>query len=295
MNALEARGLGKRYRGTWALTDCTIAIPEGHLAALVGPNGAGKTTLLNIAVGLTRPTTGELTVLGGLPAGSPAALDGIAYVAQDMPLYRQMSVADMLHLARNLNRDFDTTYARNRLDDLAIPTDRKTGSLSGGQRAQLALTLALARHPRLLILDEPTAPLDPVARHDFMATVLAALTEDGLSVVLSSHVLAELERVADYLLLITRGEVRLAGAVEAVTVRHRILTGPSGERPPAGWQVIQCRAAGNQQHLLVAAQSTAEEPPEQWQSRSVGIEEIAMGYLRDSPQPADPTLVGAAP
>ena len=294
MNVLEARALGKRYRGTWALTDCTIAIPEGHLAALVGPNGAGKTTLLNIAVGLTTPTTGELSVLGGLPAGSAAALDGIAYVAQDMPLYRQLTVGDMLHLARNLNRDFDTAYARNRLTDLAIPTNRKTGSLSGGQRAQLALTLALARHPRLLVLDEPTAPLDPVARHDFMATVLAALTDDGLSVVLSSHVLAELERVADYLLLMTHGQVRLAGTVEAITARHRLLTGPTGERPPAGWQVIERRAAENQQHLLVAAPSTAETPPDQWQSRNVGVEEIAMGYLRESPQPADSTLVGAA-
>jgi ABC-2 type transport system ATP-binding protein len=294
VNVLETRALGKRYRRTWALVDCTIAIPEGHLAALVGPNGAGKTTLLNIAVGLTTPTTGEVSVLGGVPAGSAAALDGIAYVAQDMPLYRQMSVADMLHLARNLNRSFDTAYARHRLTDLAIPMDRKIGTLSGGQRAQLALTLAVARHPRLLVLDEPTAPLDPVARHDFMATVLAAMTDDGLSVILSSHVLVELERVADYLLLITRGQVRLSGTVETVTARHRLLTGPADERPPTGWQVIQSHAAGAQQHLLVTVPPAANTPPDQWQSRPVGIEEIAMGYLRESPQPADPTLVGSA-
>jgi ABC-2 type transport system ATP-binding protein len=294
MNVLETRALGKRYRRTWALADCTIAIPEGHLAALVGPNGAGKTTLLNIAVGLTTPTTGEVSVLGGVPAGSAAALDGIAYVAQEMPLYRQMSVADMLHLAHNLNRGFDTGYARSRLADLAIPTDRKTGTLSGGQRAQLALTLALARHPRLLVLDEPTAPLDPVARHDFMATVMAAMTDDGLSVVLSSHVLAELERVADYLLLITGGKVRLAGTVETLTTRHRLVTGPAGERAPAGWQVIESSTAGAQQHLLVTAPSAAQPPPDPWQSRPVGIEEIAMGYLRETPQSKNPALVGSA-
>ncbi len=294
MNVLETRALGKRYRASWALTDCTTAIPEGHLAALVGPNGAGKTTLLNISVGLTTPTTGEVSVLGGLPAGSAAALDGIAYVAQDMPLYRHLSVADMLHLARNLNRAFDTAYARSRLTDLAIPIERKTGRLSGGQRAQLALTLALARHPRLLVLDEPTAPLDPVARHDFMATVLAAMADDGLSVVLSSHVLAELERFADYLLLITRGQVLLAGTVETVTARHRLLTGPTGEPPPAGWQVVQSNSAGAHQHLLVTAESSADTPLDRWRSRAVGIEEIAMAYLRESPQPGDPILVGTA-
>ena len=202
MNVIETSGLGRRYGGAWALRDCTLAVPEGRLVALVGPNGAGKTTLLNIAVGLTAPTEGQIRLLGGEQVGSPAALDGIAFVAQDMPLYRNLSVADMVHLTRNLNNDFDVAYARRRLDDLGIGQAARTGRLSGGQRAQLALTLALARHPRLLVLDEPTAPFDPVARHDFMATVMTAMADDGLSVVLSSHVLAELERVADYLVLL---------------------------------------------------------------------------------------------
>src|SRR3569623_767404 len=209
MNVIDARSLGKRYGGTWALRDCTLSLPEDHLVALVGPNGAGKTTLLNLVVGLTAPTTGAVGVLGGTRVGSYAALDGIAFVAQDMPLYRHLSVADMLHLTRNLNHGFDTAYARGRLRDLGIGEKHKTGKLSGGQPAQLALTLALGRHPRLLVLDEPTAPLDPVARHDFMATVMAAMAEGGLSVVLSSHVLTELERVAGYLVLITGGLVRL--------------------------------------------------------------------------------------
>ena len=229
MNVIEASGLGKRYGSTWALRECSLAIPAGHVAALVGPNGAGKTTLLNLAVGLAAPTAGVVTVLGGLPAGSPAALDGIAFVAQDTPLYRNLSVADMLHLTRNLNRRFDQPYAEARLSELGIPLKRKAGKLSGGQQAQLALTLALARRPRLLVLDEPVAMLDPIARHDFMATVLAAMADDGVSVVLSSHVLAELERVADYLILLSRGRVQVAGEVDDLLAGHRVLTGPAAE------------------------------------------------------------------
>jgi ABC-2 type transport system ATP-binding protein len=218
---IEASGLGKRYGRTWALRDCTLAIPAGHVAALVGPNGAGKTTLLNLAVGLAAPTAGAVTVLGGRPAGAPAALAGIAFVAQDTPVYKNMSAADMMHVTRNLNRRFDQPYANARLDELGIPPKRKAGKLSGGQRAQLALTLALARRPRLLVLDEPVAMLDPVARHDFMATVLTAAVDDGVSVVLSSHVLADLEQVAGYLILLSRGQVRVAGEVAGLLAAHR--------------------------------------------------------------------------
>ncbi len=220
MNVVEASALGKRYGGTWALRDCTLEIPAGRVVALVGPNGAGKSTLLNLAVGLTAPSAGEVTVLGGHPAGSPAALDGIAFVAQDAPLYKSLSVADMIYVTRSLNRRFDRPYANARLAELGIPLRRKAGRLSGGQQAQLALTLALARRPRLLILDEPVAMLDPVARHDFMATVLAAVAADGVSVLLSSHVLTELQRVAGYLVLLSQGRVRLAGEVEDLLAAH---------------------------------------------------------------------------
>jgi ABC-2 type transport system ATP-binding protein len=220
MNVVEAYGLGKRYGRTWALRDCTLEIPAGRVAALVGPNGAGKTTLLNLAVGLTAASAGGVTVLGGRRPGSPAAVDGIAFVAQDAPLYKGLSVADMIYVTRNLNRRFDQPYARARLDELGIPLRRRAGKLSGGQQAQLALTLALARRPRLLVLDEPVAALDPVARHDFMATVLAAATADGVSVLLSSHVLTELERVASYLVLMSRGQVRLAGEVSDLLATH---------------------------------------------------------------------------
>jgi len=220
MNVVEAIGLGKRYGRTWALRECTLHIPAGRVTALVGPNGAGKTTLLNLAVGLTPPSAGEVTVLGGRRAGSPAALDGIAFVAQDTPLYKGLSVADMLSITRSLNRRFDRPYASARLEELGIPLRRRAGKLSGGQQAQLALTLALARRPQLLVLDEPVAALDPVARHDFMATVLAAAAAEGVSVLLSSHVLTELERVASYLVLMSRGQVQLAGPVDDLLAAH---------------------------------------------------------------------------
>jgi ABC-2 type transport system ATP-binding protein len=220
MNVVEASGLGRRYGGTWALRECTLEIPAGRVAALVGPNGAGKSTLLNLAVGLTAPSAGKVTVLGGRRAGSPAALDQVAFVAQDTPLYKNLPAADMIYITRSLNRRFDQPYAKARLAELGIPPKRKAGKLSGGQQAQLALTLALARRPRLLVLDEPIAMLDPIARHDFMATVLAAAAADGVSVLLSSHVLTELERVADYLILLSRGRVRLAGDVAGLLAAH---------------------------------------------------------------------------
>ena len=168
-------------------------------------------------------------MLGGRPAGSLPALDGIAFVAQDTPLYKNLSAADLLHVTRNLNRRFDQGYAERRLGELGIPLRQKAGKMSGGQQAQLALTLALARRPQLLLLDEPMAMLDPLARHDFMATVMTAVADDGVSVVLSSHVLAELERVADYLVLLSRGSVQVAGEVDDLLATHRVLSGPASE------------------------------------------------------------------
>ena len=280
-NVIETSGLGKRYGSTWALRECTLGIPAGHVAALVGPNGAGKTTLLTLAVGLADPTAGGIAVLGGKPAGSPAALDGIAFVAQDTPLYKNLSAADMLHLTRNLNRRFDQACAGARLAELGIPLNRKAGKLSGGQQAQLALTLALARRPRLLVLDEPMAMLDPVARHDFMAVVLTAAADDGVSVVLSSHVLAELERVADYLILLSRGRVQVAGEVDGLLATHRMLTGPAAEAGRyADRPVVHARRAEAQAHLLVRA--TADDPvPPGWESHPVGLEELTLAYLRE--------------
>jgi ABC-2 type transport system ATP-binding protein len=283
VNVIEASGLGKRYRSTWALRECSLAIPAGHVAALVGPNGAGKTTLLNLAVGLAAPTAGVVTVLGGRTAGSPAALDGIAFVAQNTPLYKNLSAGDMLHLTRNLNRRFDQPYARARLGELSIPLKQRAGDMSGGQQAQLALTLALARRPRLLVLDEPMAMLDPIARHDFMATVMTAVADDGVSVVLSSHVLAELERVADFLILMSHGRVQVAGETDELLASHRVLTGPAAEaaRYAERLCVVHARRGGAQAHLLVRTTGTAGPVPPGWEAHPVGMEELALAYLRE--------------
>ena len=283
MNIIETSGLGKRYGSTWALRECTLAIPAGRVVALVGPNGAGKTALLNLTVGLTAPTTGIATVLGGRPAGSPAALDGIAFVAQNTPLNRNLSVADMLHLTRNLNRRFDQHYARTRLGELGIPLNRRAGKLSGGQQAQLALTLALARRPRLLVLDEPMAMLDPLARHDFMATVMTAVADGSVSVVLSSHVLAELERVADYLVLVSRGMVQVAGEVDDLLASHRVLAGPAAEagRCAERLNVVHARRGGIQAHLLVRSSGQAGPVPRGWEVHPVSLEELTLAYLRE--------------
>ncbi|MGD0608226.1 MAG: ABC transporter ATP-binding protein [Streptosporangiaceae bacterium] len=282
MNVIETTGLGKRYGHTWALRECTLAIPQGSLAALVGPNGAGKTTLMQMAVGLAVPSAGAVTVLDGQPAGSAAALDGIAFVGQDAPLHKNLSAGDMLHLTKNLNRSFDLQYAQARLAQLGIPLKRKSGKLSGGQQAQLALTLALARRPRLLILDEPLAMLDPLARHDFMATVMAAMADDGVSVLLSSHALAELERVADYLVLLSGGMVKLDGEVEDLLACHRVLTGPAAEADgyAARLNVILARRAQAQAHLLVRTGELPEPAAPGWESHQVSLEELVMSYLR---------------
>jgi ABC-2 type transport system ATP-binding protein len=283
MNVIETNGLGKRYGSTWALRQCTLAVPEGRLAALVGPNGAGKTTLLNLAVGLTDPSSGTISLLGGRRAGSLAALDGIAFVAQNAPLYKNLSAADLLHETRNLNRRFDQGYAERRLGELGISLRQTAGKMSGGQQAQLALTLALARRPQLLILDEPLANLDPLAREDFMATVMTAAAEDGVSVVLSSHVLAELERVADYLLLVSHGNIQVAGEVEDLLAAHRMLIGPAAEsaRYTQHRNAVLASSTTSQVKLLVRDDASHPVPPG-WQARPVTLEELTLAYLRES-------------
>jgi ABC-2 type transport system ATP-binding protein len=282
VNVIETAGLGKCYGKAWALRDCTLTVPEGSLAALVGPNGAGKSTLMNMAVGLTVPTAGTATVLGGQATGSPAALNDIAFMAQDAPVYKSLSVADMLHLTRNLNRRFDAAAARARLADLGIPLNKKTGKLSGGQQAQVALTVALARRPRLLILDEPLSALDPLARQDFLATVMTAMADDGVSVLLSSHALAELERVADYLIVLGGGALRLAGMVDDLLAEHEVLTGPAADADRLVGQLsaVQVKRAGAQAHLLVRDGGPGRTVPPGWESHPVGLEELVLAHLR---------------
>lgn len=283
MSVIETVALGRRYRHTWALRECSLTIPEGRVVALAGPNGAGKTTLLHLIVGLAVPTSGRVSVLGCLPAGSPDALRGIAFVAQDAPLYKNLSAADCLHLARSLNTQWDQLYAERRLAELNIPLARRVGKLSGGQQAQLALTLALARRPRLLVLDEPMARLDPLARHDFMASVMTVVAGEGLSVILSSHVVSELERVADYLVVLSAGRVQVAGEAENLLARHRILTGPAtaAEDLARRLTVIYERRAGAQAHLLVRTAGPVQAVPAGWEAHPVALEELVLAYLRE--------------
>ena len=280
MNVIECRELGRRFRRTWALRDCGLAIPDGHVVGLVGPNGAGKTTLLNLAAGLLRPTAGDITVLGGQRPGSDAARIGIGFVSQDAPLYGHLPAGAMLDLAGDLNVTWDRDRALARIADQRIPLDRKVRALSGGQRAQLALTIALAKRPRALILDEPLASLDPLARHDFMASLMGEVAREGLSVVFSSHVVAELERIADYLVVLNDGQLQLAGGLDDLLAAHRILTGPGGEMAldADGFAVVHTRQAGAQTHLLV--RSAAPAPPG-WQSDPATLEDLVLGYLRD--------------
>jgi ABC-2 type transport system ATP-binding protein len=294
VNIVECAGVGRRYGRAWGLRDCTLAIPAGHVVALVGPNGAGKTTLLHILVGLLSPTAGAVAVLDGVPAGSPAALDGIAFVAQDAPLYKNLPAGEMLRVARYLNWHWDQERAETRLAELGIPLHQKVGSLSGGQQAQLALTVALARRPALLVLDEPLAWLDPLARHDFMASLMAAVAGDGMSVIMSSHVLAELEPVADYLVMLSAGQVQVAGEVDDLLASHRVLTGPAGEsgRLADRMCVLQCRGSDVQAHLLVRTTKPAEQVPPGWESRPVTLQELVLAYLR---QPGAAALPGPTP
>ena len=281
MNAVETHTVGKRYGRTWALRDCTLAIPSGHVVALVGPNGAGKTTLLNLAVGLAAPTAGRIGVLGDLAPGSQPALDRIAFVAQDTPLYPNLSVADTLRLVANLSNRWDEANARHRLAELDIPLQRRVGKLSGGQHAQVALAVALARHPELLILDEPVARLDPLARYDFMATLMATVADEGLSVLLSSHVVAELERVCDYLVVLSHGQVQVAGDVDDLLASHGILTGPAAELDAVAAQhdVVHVLTAERQASLLVRLTRPVPTPTG-WRREETNLEELVLSYLR---------------
>ena len=222
---IEARGLGKRYRNHWALTECTLSVPAGYVVGLVGPNGAGKTTLLHLATGLLTPTTGTIEVAGGPPAATRAQLARVGFVAQDTPVYATLSVADHLRLGAHLNPGWDARIAGQRMRKLGLDPAQKAGSPSGGQRAQLALTLAIAKRPELLILDEPVASLDPLARRDFLRDLMEATAEQQLSVVLSSHLVADLERACDYLIVLTAARVQIAGEVADLLAAHRRLTG----------------------------------------------------------------------
>jgi ABC-2 type transport system ATP-binding protein len=278
--ALRAEGLGKRHRRTWALRDCTLALPSGSVIALVGPNGAGKSTLLRLAVGLLKPTTGTVEVLGQSPTtNTPQVLSRVGYVAQDQPLYRHFTVADLLRFGRSCNLSFDQGLAERRLARLDIPLDRKAGALSGGQQAQVALALALAKRPDLLVLDEPMASLDPVARLEFLQTLMSAVAADGITVLFSSHVVPELERVCDHLVVLNHSRVELAGDIESLLTEHRLLVGPrtTADLDRAG-TVVEATHSDRHSTLLVRDGGAPAAPG--WQARPIGLEDLVLAYLR---------------
>ncbi|MFE7469148.1 ABC transporter ATP-binding protein [Streptomyces sp. NPDC057499] len=283
--AVETDALGKRYSDGWALQDCSLRLPAGRVAALVGPNGAGKSTLLHLAVGLQKPDVGTVRVFGRDPRGDKKALADIGFVAQDTPLYPDFTATDLITMGGKLNRRWDAPLAHDRLVQLKVPTDRPAGKLSGGQRAQVALALALAKRPRLLLLDEPVAALDPLARHEFMQALMGAVADSGTTVLLSSHILTDLERVCDHLILLQNSHVQLADGVDELLAAHRTLVGPrtGGGTIPGVAAVIRASHTDRQSTLLVRTDGRAVDPA--WEVRDITLEDLVLAYLNAAAVP----------
>ncbi|MBW8751052.1 MAG: ABC transporter ATP-binding protein [Propionibacteriales bacterium] len=280
MNAvISTAGLGKRYRRRWALTDCTLDVPAGKVVGLVGPNGAGKTTLLSMAVGMLAPTTGTIEVLGGRPASGPEQLAKVGYVAQDTPTYTGLTVDEHLRLGAALNPRWDDAVARDRIRRLGVDPAQRAGRLSGGQRAQLALTLGIAKRPELLVLDEPVASLDPLARREFLQDLMEAVAEHEMSVVLSSHLVSDLERVCDHLIVLVDSRVQVAGDIDDLLATHHRLTGPrrDPETLPADQQVISASHTDRQSTLLVRTEAPVLDPA--WSVDQLGLEDLVLAYM----------------
>jgi ABC-2 type transport system ATP-binding protein len=276
---LAASGLGKKYRRRWALSECTLSIPEGNVVGLVGPNGAGKTTLLNLAVGLIPPTTGTIDVLGTVPASGPEQLGRVGFVAQDTPVYGTLSIRDHFDMGAWLNPRWDSAFAGCRIDHLGLDTRQRAGKLSGGQRAQLALTLALAKRPELLVLDEPVASLDPLARREFLSSLMEVVAEEGVSVILSSHLVADLERVCDYLVVLVDSRVQVAGEIDQLLASHRRLSGPRRDLDtlPKNQEVIEERHTDKQSTLLVRSDEPVLDP--NWTVAEISLEDLVLAYM----------------
>ncbi len=279
---IEASGLGKRYGRRWALADCTLAIPAGRVVGLVGPNGAGKTTLLQLAAGLLTPDAGTIRVLGERPAVTPAQLARVGFLAQDAPVYARLSVAGHLRMGGYLNPGWDSELAERRISQLGLDPRQRAGSLSGGQRAQLALTVAAAKRPELLLLDEPVASLDPLARREFLQGLMETVAEQGVSVVLSSHLITDIERVCDYTVVLTASRVRLVGETEALLASHHRLSGPRRDARalPADWEVIEESHTDKQSVLLVRTEDPIIDPA--WTVRPVSLEDVILAYMSQS-------------
>jgi ABC-2 type transport system ATP-binding protein len=282
---LQAQTLGKRYGRRQALTECTLEIPPGHVVGLVGPNGAGKTTLLKIACGTLAPTTGRIQVLGEQPAADPAQLARVGYVAQDTPTYASLTVAEHLKLGAKLNPRWDVKLAQARIEQLNLDPKQKAGKLSGGQRAQLALTVAVAKRPELLILDEPVASLDPLARRSFLRHLMESVAENGTSVILSSHLVSDLERVCDYLIVLVSSRVQLAGETEDLLAQHHriVCTRREATDLPPGLNVIWAEHTDRQSTFIVRSQT--EPPAGDWDAEHLDLEDLVLTYMERAADP----------
>ena len=287
--ALETTGLSKQYGGTWALRDCSLALPAGRIAALVGPNGAGKTTLLQLAVGLLEPTAGSIRTLGGSPRENAGVLGRIGFVAQDVPLYDGFRVREMLELGRHLNPSWDHDFALDRVRRHDIDLDQRCGTLSGGQRAQVALALATGKRPELLVLDEPLASLDPLARREFLGSLMEAAAESEVTVLLSSHLITDMERVCDYLIVLSAARVQVIGEVEELLATHKVLTGPPRDHV-AGADVISATHTDRQSTLFVRITGPIVDPV--WSVHDVSLEDLVLAYLAQPTASAFPGPVG---
>ena len=277
---LEAKGLGKRFgRNKWALRDCSINIPQGHVVGLVGPNGAGKSTLLNLTVGLLTPTTGSIRVLDEVPARDADQLAHVGFVAQDPPLFSGLTVREHLRLGAAMNPTWDQALAVQRINRLGIDPHQRAGSLSGGQRAQVALTMAVSKRPEVLILDEPVASLDPLARREFLAVLMETVTEHNVSVVLSSHLVADIERVCDYLIVLTSSRVQVAGDIEDLLASHHRLIGPRRDAAEcaASHHVIAARHTERQSTLLVRTDGPIVDTS--WTIEAASLEDVVLAYM----------------
>ncbi len=292
--AVATSGPGKQYRSRrgskWALRDCTLRVPEGRICGLVGANGAGKTTLLKLLVGLATPSAGSVQVLNRTPGDTVEFRRDVGYLAQEVPLYRRWTVADHLDLGAHLNPVWDAAPTRDRLLALRIPLDQRVGTLSGGQRAQVALAIALGKRPRVLLLDEPVAALDPLARREFLGTLGAAVAEaEGeLTVILSSHLVSDLERICDHLVVLAESRNLLAGELEEIVASHRLLT--SSRRDPGPIErrhtVLRAEHTPRQSSLWVRLDGPLFDPA--WQSDELSLEDIVLTYLALRSQPDDP-------
>lgn len=280
--AIQATGLRKRYRNHLALRDCSIHVPAGRITALIGPNGAGKTTLLKLSVGLLTPDAGTIEVLGWSPQQHPAlVLSRVGYVAQDRPLYGRFTVSEMLRVGQKLNPKWDDVAARDRLLKHDVPLDRQIRQLSGGQQAQISLALALGKQPELLLLDEPASNLDPLARREFLTELVDTVAADGITVVLSSHLIADVERICDYLVILSKGNVQVAGDIDSLLEGHRMLVGPRIDPADvdADPSVVKAQHTERESALLVRTEGKA--PPPVWRVERLGLEDLVLAYLEN--------------